>query len=148
MRIFDHGYAYLAILRVYFRRCKVTAVSTVSNIDQVQGGKFAKKPFRMFLNVCSHFLKERSMHTVGGMKSRNHRPSWPLQQKPKSATALCTNVWPESSSAVAVWLASNTPRKGTRSVMMGVNGWANIAGVIASQLLKSKYRPRCQSDPR
>lgn len=45
---------------------------------------------------------------------------------------------------LAVWLAGNTPWKGTRSVMMGVNGWSNIAGVIAGQLFKSKYRPRCQ----
>lgn len=45
---------------------------------------------------------------------------------------------------LAVWLAGNTPWKGTRSVVMGVNGWANIAGVIAGQLFKSKYAPRCQ----
>lgn len=46
---------------------------------------------------------------------------------------------------LAVWLAGNTPWKGTRSVIMGVNGWSNIAGVIAGQLFKSKYRPRCKS---
>ena len=49
---------------------------------------------------------------------------------------------------LAVWLAGNTPWKGTRSVMMGVNGWANVAGVIAGQLFKTKYRPRCKCGPR
>jgi hypothetical protein len=46
---------------------------------------------------------------------------------------------------LAVWLAGNTPWKGTRSVMLGVNGWSNIAGVIAGQIFKSQYAPRCES---
>ncbi|KAI4603060.1 hypothetical protein KJ359_005850 [Pestalotiopsis sp. 9143b] len=45
---------------------------------------------------------------------------------------------------IAVWLAGNTPWKGTRSVMLGVNGWSNLAGVIAGQIFKSKYAPRCK----
>jgi hypothetical protein len=45
---------------------------------------------------------------------------------------------------IAVWLAGNTPWKGTRSVMLGVNGWSNLAGVIAGQIFKSKYAPRCE----
>ncbi|KAK7926593.1 transporter [Apiospora marii] len=43
---------------------------------------------------------------------------------------------------LAVWLAGNTPWKGARSVMLGVNGWSNIAGVIAGQIFKDKYAPR------
>lgn len=46
---------------------------------------------------------------------------------------------------LAVWLAGNTPDKNTRSVIMGVNGWSNIAGVIAGQIFKSRYAPRCKS---
>lgn len=46
---------------------------------------------------------------------------------------------------IAVWLAGNTPWKGTRSVVLGVNGWSNIAGVIAGQVYKHKYAPRCKS---
>ncbi|KAK3315610.1 major facilitator superfamily domain-containing protein [Apodospora peruviana] len=42
---------------------------------------------------------------------------------------------------VAVWLAGNTPWKGARSFVLGLNGYANLAGVIAGQLYKSKYRP-------
>jgi hypothetical protein len=45
---------------------------------------------------------------------------------------------------IAVWLAGNTPWKGTRSVILGVNGWSNLAGVIAGQIFKSRYAPRCK----
>lgn len=45
---------------------------------------------------------------------------------------------------VAAWLAGNTPWRGTRSVMLGVNGWSNLAGVIAGQLFKAKYAPSCR----
>ncbi|KAK8104982.1 transporter [Apiospora kogelbergensis] len=43
---------------------------------------------------------------------------------------------------LAVWLAGNTPWKGSRSVILGVNGWSNVAGVIAGQIFKDKYAPR------
>ncbi|CAJ2509979.1 Uu.00g058790.m01.CDS01 [Anthostomella pinea] len=46
---------------------------------------------------------------------------------------------------IAVWLAGNTPWKGTRSVVLGVNGWSNVAGVIAGQIFKSKYAPRYET---
>jgi MFS family permease len=42
---------------------------------------------------------------------------------------------------IAGWLAGNTPWKGARSLVLGFNGYANLAGVIAGQLYKSKYRP-------
>lgn len=42
---------------------------------------------------------------------------------------------------VAVWLAGNTPWKGARSFILGLNGYSNLAGVIAGQLFKSKYKP-------
>lgn len=45
---------------------------------------------------------------------------------------------------IAVWLAGNTPWKGSRSVILGINGWSNLAGVIAGQIFKSKYAPRCK----
>lgn len=42
---------------------------------------------------------------------------------------------------VAVWLAGNTPWKAARSFVLGLNGYSNLAGVIAGQLFKSKYAP-------
>jgi disulfide bond formation protein DsbB len=42
---------------------------------------------------------------------------------------------------VVAWLTDNTPDKGTRSLIIGFNGYSNIAGVIAGQLFKKKYAP-------
>ncbi|KAH7116123.1 major facilitator superfamily domain-containing protein [Dendryphion nanum] len=42
---------------------------------------------------------------------------------------------------IVAWLAGNTPEKGTRSLIIGINGWSNLAGVIAGQLYKPRYGP-------
>ncbi|PKS06224.1 hypothetical protein jhhlp_006970 [Lomentospora prolificans] len=41
----------------------------------------------------------------------------------------------------AAWINDNTPDKATRSIMMGIYGWNNVAGVIAGQIYSSKYAP-------
>ncbi|PWN53886.1 MFS general substrate transporter [Violaceomyces palustris] len=43
---------------------------------------------------------------------------------------------------VAAWLANNTPEPGKRAIVLGLNGWGNLAGVIGSQLFKPRYGPR------
>ncbi|KAE8833427.1 hypothetical protein HRS9139_05246 [Pyrenophora teres f. teres] len=40
------------------------------------------------------------------------------------------------------WLSGNNPEPGKRSVVMGVNGFGNLAGVVGSQLYKKRYAPR------
>jgi hypothetical protein len=40
------------------------------------------------------------------------------------------------------WLSGNTPEPGKRSLILGVNGFGNFAGVIGSQLYKKRYAPR------
>jgi hypothetical protein len=45
-------------------------------------------------------------------------------------------------SPIAVaWLAGNTPEPGKRAVVIGISGWANVAGVIGSQLFQAQYGP-------
>ncbi|OIW26182.1 MFS general substrate transporter [Coniochaeta ligniaria NRRL 30616] len=39
------------------------------------------------------------------------------------------------------WLAGNTPEPGKRSLVLGVNGFGNLAGVIGSQVYSAKYAP-------
>jgi hypothetical protein len=39
------------------------------------------------------------------------------------------------------WLSGNTPEPGKRSLVLGVNGFGNLAGVIGSQLYKKRYAP-------
>jgi predicted MFS family arabinose efflux permease len=40
------------------------------------------------------------------------------------------------------WLANNTPAPGKRALVLGLNGWGNLAGVIGSQLFRPSYAPR------
>ncbi|EQB57253.1 hypothetical protein CGLO_02649 [Colletotrichum gloeosporioides Cg-14] len=94
----------------------------------------------------SDHLKERSMHTVGGMclgiiGCIVMATSTNTQLRYGFAHVCMAGVF-VGGPLLAVWLAGNTPWKGTRSVMMGINGWSNIAGVIAGQVFKSKYAPR------
>ncbi|ORY90695.1 major facilitator superfamily domain-containing protein [Leucosporidium creatinivorum] len=46
---------------------------------------------------------------------------------------------------IASWLANNTPEAGVRPLVIGMNGYSNIAGVIAGQLFKSKYSPKYET---
>ncbi|KAH7030572.1 major facilitator superfamily domain-containing protein [Microdochium trichocladiopsis] len=39
------------------------------------------------------------------------------------------------------WLAGNTPDPGKRAVCIGISGWANLAGIIGTQLFKPQYGP-------
>ncbi|GKT59879.1 major facilitator superfamily transporter [Colletotrichum tofieldiae] len=39
------------------------------------------------------------------------------------------------------WLSGNTPEPGKRSLVLGLNGFGNISGVIGAQLYRAKYRP-------
>ncbi|KAK4245125.1 putative major facilitator superfamily transporter [Corynascus novoguineensis] len=39
------------------------------------------------------------------------------------------------------WLSGNTPSPGKRALVLGVNGWGNLAGVIGSQLYRPEYAP-------
>jgi len=42
---------------------------------------------------------------------------------------------------MAAWLSDNTPEMGTRSTIIGISGYSNLAGVIAGQLFKAQYAP-------
>ncbi|KAK0640587.1 major facilitator superfamily transporter [Cercophora newfieldiana] len=39
------------------------------------------------------------------------------------------------------WLSENTPAPGKRLLVLGVNGWGNLAGVVGSQLYRAEYAP-------
>jgi len=46
-----------------------------------------------------------------------------------------------TSPLTAAWLAGNTPEPGKRTVVIGINGWGNLAGIIGSELFLAKYGP-------
>lgn len=96
----------------------------------------------------SDHFRERSLHTVFGMglgvigiivmaASTNTKLRYGF-------THVCMAGVFAGGPLIAVWLAGNTPWKGSRSVILGINGWSNLAGVIAGQIFKSRYAPRCE----
>jgi hypothetical protein len=47
-----------------------------------------------------------------------------------------------SAPLTVAWLSGNNPEPGKRSLILGVNGFGNLSGVIGSQLYKKHYAPR------
>lgn len=93
----------------------------------------------------SDHLKERSLHTVFGMAlglvgCLVMATSGSEKLRYGFAHVCLAGVF-AGGPLVAVWLASNTPGKAARSVILGINGWSNLAGVIAGQLFKSSHAP-------
>jgi hypothetical protein len=39
------------------------------------------------------------------------------------------------------WLAGNTPEPGKRTIVLGINGWGNLAGIIGSEIFLAEYGP-------
>ncbi|KAF2101231.1 MFS general substrate transporter, partial [Rhizodiscina lignyota] len=39
------------------------------------------------------------------------------------------------------WLSNNIPQPGKRSVVLGINGWGNLAGVFSAMLFKPRFAP-------
>ncbi|QDS74095.1 hypothetical protein FKW77_009643 [Venturia effusa] len=46
-----------------------------------------------------------------------------------------------ASPLTVAWFTGNTPETGKRSVVLGVNGWGNLAGVFSSLLFQPKFAP-------
>lgn len=42
------------------------------------------------------------------------------------------------------WLSNNIPQTGKRSVVLGINGWGNLAGVFSAWLFQPKFAPNYQ----
>jgi hypothetical protein len=44
-----------------------------------------------------------------------------------------------ASPLTVAWISGNTPSPGKRALLLGINGWGNLAGVIASMMFRPKY---------
>jgi hypothetical protein len=102
----------------------------------------------MIFVYSSDRFKERSLHTMVGMllgligcvvmaTSQDTRLRYAF-------THICMAGIFASGPLIAAWLAGNTPWRGTRSVVLGINGWSNLAGVIAGQIFKARFAPTCK----
>ena len=102
--------------------------------------------FGLFVFVYSsdHF-HERSLHTMASMSLAliglivMYSSSDPKLRY--AFTHICLAGAFSAGPLVVGWLANNTPLLGPRSLVIGINGYSNIAGVIAGQLFKVQYAP-------
>jgi len=46
-----------------------------------------------------------------------------------------------ASPITVAWLAGNTPEPGKRALVLGINGWGNLGGIIGSELFRANYGP-------
>lgn len=46
-----------------------------------------------------------------------------------------------SSPLTSAWLSGNTPEPGKRVVVLAINGWGNLSGIIGSELFLAQYGP-------
>jgi len=96
--------------------------------------------------LSSDRVKERGFHILAGLTicligliitvTVSHNPS--------RYAGLCILTFGSYVSAplTAAWLSGNTPEPGKRSLVLGFNGFGNLAGIIGSELFQSKYAPR------
>ena len=99
----------------------------------------------LIIVYSSDHFHERSLHTVFGMLlGLIGCAVMVASSDPKlryGFAHVCLSGVFASGPLVAVWLAGHTPWKASRSCVLGLNGYSNLAGVIAGQLFKSKYAP-------
>ncbi|PMD34967.1 MFS general substrate transporter [Hyaloscypha variabilis F] len=107
---------------------------------------FVVGAFGLFVFVYSsdHF-HERSLHTVTSMALAliglivMYTSSDPHLRY--GFTHVCLAGAFSAGPLIVGWLANNTPLLGPRSLIIRINGYSNIAGVIAGQLFKAQYAP-------
>jgi hypothetical protein len=63
--------------------------------------------------------------------------SWPIPRY-VCLTVLVSGCYIASPLTVA-WISGNTPSPGKRALLLGINGWGNLAGVISAMLFDPKY---------
>ncbi|KAH7161605.1 major facilitator superfamily domain-containing protein [Dactylonectria macrodidyma] len=98
--------------------------------------------------LSSDHRQERGYHIMGGVLIAI--VSLVLVVTVTSCTgkyvALCillSGIYVSAPLTVA-WLSGNTPEPGKRSLVLGVNGFGNLGGVIGAQLYRSRFAPGYQ----
>ncbi|KAH7347054.1 major facilitator superfamily domain-containing protein [Pyrenochaeta sp. MPI-SDFR-AT-0127] len=96
--------------------------------------------------LSSDHYKERGYHIIGGIFIAliGLVVTVNISTSGGKYAGLCILLFGSYVSAplTVAWLSGNTPEPGKRSLVLGVNGYGNLAGVIGSQLYRHKYAPR------
>ncbi|WYZ41132.1 hypothetical protein EsH8_V_000027 [Colletotrichum jinshuiense] len=91
------------------------------------------------------FCKERGYHIIGGIVVAlvGLIATVTVESHGGKYAALCVLLLGSYVAAplTVAWLSGNTPEPGKRSLVLGLNGFGNLAGVIGSQLYRARYKP-------
>ncbi|KAL0943055.1 allantoate transport protein [Colletotrichum truncatum] len=95
--------------------------------------------------LSSDYHKERGYHIVCGILIAlvGLIATVTVESHAGKYASLCVLLFGSYVAAplTVAWLSGNTPEPGKRSLVLGVNGFGNLAGVIGSQLYRDRYKP-------
>ncbi|KAF4986218.1 hypothetical protein FDECE_16066 [Fusarium decemcellulare] len=95
--------------------------------------------------LSSDHYKERGYHIVGGILLAiiGLIPAVTVSSSIGQYVSLCVLISGIYVSAplTMAWLSGNTPEPGKRALVLGVNGFGNLGGVVGAQLYRQRYRP-------
>ena len=75
---------------------------------------------------------------LGGLAATVALPTHAYKLRYFALTVLLSGSFVASPLTVT-WLSNNIPEPGKRAIVLGINGWGNLAGVISSMLFAPKY---------
>lgn len=95
--------------------------------------------------LSSDHFKERGYHIVVGILIAviGLIPAVTVSSSVGQYISLCvllSGVYISAPLTMA-WLSGNTPEPGKRALVLGVNGFGNLGGVVGAQLYRQRYRP-------
>ncbi|KAH7371687.1 major facilitator superfamily domain-containing protein [Pyrenochaeta sp. MPI-SDFR-AT-0127] len=64
-------------------------------------------------------------------------PSWAVPRY-LALNVLLSGTYVASPLTVA-WISDNSPSPGKRAILLGINGWGNLAGILSAMLFRPKY---------
>lgn len=95
--------------------------------------------------LSSDHRQERGFHIIGGIliSILGLILTVSLRSTVGKYVALCVLVFGTYIPAplTVAWLSGNTPEPGKRALILGVNGFGNLGGVVAAQLYRPKFAP-------
>ncbi|KAJ4270559.1 hypothetical protein NW762_002247 [Fusarium torreyae] len=95
--------------------------------------------------LSSDHYKERGYHIVGGLLIGivGLILTVTISSNTGQYISLCVLLAGVYISAplTMAWLSGNTPEPGKRALVLGVNGFGNLGGVIGAQLYRQRYKP-------
>lgn len=75
---------------------------------------------------------------LAGLAATVALPTYAYKLRYLALTVLLSGSFVASPLTVT-WLSNNIPEPGKRAIVLGINGWGNLAGVISSMLFAPKY---------